>query len=88
MIVWEPTVNVLVVRAVWPLFKVPVPRTVEPSMNVIVPVAPEGAVAVKVTAWLTIEGFSDDVTATAGATLLTIWVRGTEVAGLLLVSPA
>jgi hypothetical protein len=42
-------VKLLVVRAAWPLFKVPVPRLVAPSKNVIVPVAPLGAVAVKVT---------------------------------------
>ena len=72
---------------VWPLFKVPVPRTADPSRNVIVPVAVAGAVAVKVTGWLTIEGLSEDVTATVGAVLLTIWVRGTEVAALLFVSP-
>jgi hypothetical protein len=78
---------VLVVKVATPLVKPPVPRTVAPSRNVIVPVAPVGAVAVKVTAWLTIEGLRDDVTATVGAILLTIWVRGTEVAGLLFVSP-
>jgi hypothetical protein len=49
VIVWEPTVKVLVVMAVWPLFKAPVPSTVAPSRNVIVPVAPVGAIAVKVT---------------------------------------
>jgi len=77
---------VLVVRAVWPLFKVPVPRTVEPSRNVIVPVALAGAVAVKVTGWLMIEGFSEDVTATVGADF-TVTETGGEVAGLLLASP-
>ena len=46
---WEPTINVLVVRVVRPPFKVPVPRTVVPSKNVMVPEAPAGAVAVKVT---------------------------------------
>ena len=39
----------LVVRAAWPPAKVPVPRIVDPSKKVIVPVAPVGAVAVKVT---------------------------------------
>lgn len=47
--VWEPMIKVLVVRVAWPLFKVPVPKAVDPSKNVIVPVAPAGAVAVKVT---------------------------------------
>jgi hypothetical protein len=80
-------VKVLVVRVVWPLFKVPVPRMVDPSRNVIVPVAPAGAVAVKVTGWLTVEGLTDDVTATVGAILTTVTETGGETAGLLLVSP-
>ena len=65
----------------------PVPRTVAPSRKVIVPVAPVGAVAVKVTDWLTIEGLSDDVTATVGAVFTTVMETGGEVAGLLLASP-
>lgn len=77
----------LVVRVVWPLFSVPVPRVVVPSKNVIVPVAPAGAVAVKVTGWLMIEGLRDDVTATVGAVLTTVTETGGEVAGLLLASP-
>src|ERR1700748_1974281 len=80
-------INVLVVSVVWPLFKVPVPRTVAPSRNVIVPVAVAGAVAVKVTGWLTIEGLSEDVTATVGAVFTTVTETGGEVAGLLLASP-
>ena len=51
------------------------------------PVAPAGAVAVKVTDWLTIEGLSDDVTATVGAPLTTVTTTEGEVAGLLLASP-
>lgn len=77
----------LVVRAVWPLFNVPVPRTVAPSRKVIVPVAPAGAVAVKVTAWLMIEGLSEEVTATVGAVFTTVIETGGDVAGLLLESP-
>jgi len=88
VIVWEPTINVLVVRAVCPpAFNVPVPRIVGPSKNVIVPVAPAGAVAVKVTGWLMIEGLSDDVTLTVGAVFTTVTEAGGEVAGLLLLSP-
>jgi hypothetical protein len=85
--VWDPTIKVLVVRVVRPPLKVPVPRTVAPSKNVIVPVAPAGAVAVKVTDWLTIEGLRDDVTATVGAALTTVTTTGGEMAGLLLASP-
>jgi len=77
----------LVVKVVWPLFKVPVPRIVDPSRNVIVPVALVGAVAVKVTDWLTIEGLSEDVTATVGAVFTTVIETGGEVAGLLFASP-
>jgi len=84
---WDPTINVPVVRVATPLFKVPVPSTVAPSRNVIAPVAPVGAVAVKVTDWLTIEGLSDDVTATVGAPLTTVTTTGGEMAGLLLASP-
>jgi hypothetical protein len=69
------------------LVKVPVPRIVAPSRKVIVPVAPEGAIAVKVTAWLIIEGFREDVTATVGAVLTTVTETVGEVAGLLLLSP-
>jgi hypothetical protein len=69
------------------LFKVTVPRIAAPSKNVIVPVAPAGAVAVKVTDWLTIEGLRDDVTATVGAAFTTVTITGGEVAGLLLESP-
>jgi hypothetical protein len=87
VIVWEPTIKVLVVSAARPLFKVPVPRVVNPSKNVIVPVALEGAVAVKVTGWLMIDGLRDDVTLTVGAAFTTVTVTGGEVAGLLLESP-
>jgi hypothetical protein len=66
---------------------VPVPRIVEPSRNVIVPVAPPGAIAVKVTGWLMIEGLRDEVTVTVGAAFTTVTITGSEVAGLLLASP-
>jgi hypothetical protein len=84
---WEPTVNVLVVRAAWPLFKVLVPRIVAPSRNVIVPVALADAVAVNVTGWLMIDGLRDDVTATVGTGLDTVTTVAPEVAGLLFASP-
>src|SRR5258708_39252252 len=87
MMVCDPTIKVLVVRVVRPPLKVPVPRTVAPSRTVIVPVAPVGAVAVKVTDWLMIEGLSEDVTTTVGAPLTTVTTTGGEMAGLLLASP-
>src|SRR5271167_1503012 len=70
-----------------PFASVPVPRTVGPSRNVIVPVAPEGTVAVKVTACPTIEGLSEDTIVTAGVGFATVTVVGAEVAGLLFASP-
>jgi hypothetical protein len=85
--VCEPTINVLVVSAAWAFVNVPVPRIVAPSRNVIVPVAPEGAVAVNVTAWSTVEGLSDDVTVTVGAVFTTVTEAGGEIAGLLFASP-
>jgi hypothetical protein len=84
---WEPTINVLVVRIAWPLFKVPVPRIVAPSRNVIVPVTPAGTVAVKVTDWLTIEGLRDEAMAIVGVTFPTVTTVAPEVTGLLFVSP-
>jgi hypothetical protein len=66
---------------------VPVPRTLAPSKNVIVPVAAAGAVAVNVTGWLTIEGLRDDVTITAGVTFPTVTIVAPEVTGLLFASP-
>jgi hypothetical protein len=78
---------VLIARAVWPLFNVPVPRMVAPSRNVIVPVALADVVAVKVTDWLTVEGLRDDETVTVGVAFPTVTVTEGEVAGLLLASP-
>lgn len=69
------------------MFKVPAPRVVAPSRNVIVPVAPVGAIAVKVTDWLTIDGLREDVTVTVGAVFPTVTETGGEVAGLLFESP-
>jgi len=78
---------VLVVNVAWPPAKVPVPSTVAPSRNVIVPVAVAGAVAVNVTAWLTIEGLRDDVTDTVEAVFPTVTETGGEMAGLFAASP-
>src|SRR5947209_8614615 len=64
-----------------------VPRTVAPSVKVIVPVTPVGTDAVKVTAWLAADGLTDDVSVTVGVDLLTVTVVAGEVAGVLLVSP-
>jgi hypothetical protein len=69
------------------LFNVPVPRVVAPSRKVTVPVAPVGAVAVKVMDWLMTEGSREDVTTTVGAVFPTVTAIGGEIAGLLLASP-
>jgi len=87
VIVCAPTVKVLVVSVARPFVNVPVPRIVAPSRNVMEPVAPEEAAAVKVTACPTIEGLSDEITVTVGVGFATVTVVGAEVAGLLLVSP-
>jgi hypothetical protein len=81
-----PALSVEVVKDAVPLLIVPVPRAVAPSKKVIVPVTPAGTVAVKVTTWLTLDGFSDEVNETPGDALLTVCVV-LPVAGPLFVSP-
>jgi hypothetical protein len=65
-----------------------VPIGVEPLENVTVPVTPGGTVSVIVTGVLG-GGVEEETTGggMTGVALFTIWVRGTEVAGLLFVSP-
>jgi hypothetical protein len=65
-----------------------VPIGVEPLENVTVPVTPGGTVSVIVTGVLG-GGVEEETTGggMTGVALLTTWVRGAEVAGLLLVSP-
>ena len=69
-----------------PLLIAPVPSVVEPSRKVMVPVVFAGSVAVKVTDWLKLDGFTEDVSPTAGDALFTVCVVD-PVAGLLFVSP-
>lgn len=64
----------------------PAPRVDEPSRKVTVPVTPAWTVAVKVTDWLKVDGFSEDASETVVVVLLTIWVV-VPVAGPLFVSP-
>lgn len=80
--VWVPPVRVEVAKVATPLAMVPVPRVVEPSRNVTVPVAPVVTVAVNVTDWLMLDGFTDEVSVTVEAVLLTVWVSGAETTGL------
>jgi hypothetical protein len=79
-------VSVEVANVATPLLSAPVPRVVEPSRKVTVPVVLVGRVAVKITDWLKVEGLTDDVSTTAGDALLTVCVVD-PVAGLLFVSP-
>ena len=69
MIEWLPIASPDVVNVAIPEpFKVPVPRVVEPSRNVTVPVgtpdpgASEVIVAVKVTDWPKTDGLADEAT--------------------------
>jgi hypothetical protein len=76
-----------VVKLAVPPLIVPEPRVVEPSRKVIVPVAVLGKLAVKVTDWLMVEGFSEDVSKTVGVAFVTVWLV-VPVAELLFESPA
>src|SRR5579871_5214086 len=85
--VCAPNVIVGTVKLACPFTSVPVPKAAEPSRNVTVPVAPVVTVAVNVTAWSVVEGFSDDEIPTVGVPLLTVTVVEGEVAGLFVASP-
>ena len=84
--VWTPALSVEVVKVAVPPLIVPVPRLVEPSRKVTVPATPVVIEAVKVTDWLTVDGFLEDVRRMVGVSLLTVCVE-VPVAGPLLVSP-
>src|SRR6058998_3627851 len=68
LIEWEPTASVLVTNVAWPEpFRVPVPRVLEPSLKVTVPVGVPApglfavTVAVKVTGCPDTDGWSEEV---------------------------
>ena len=64
----EPNVRVEILKIALPLLIVAVPRVAAPSLNVTVPVAPEGVtVAVNVIAVPYAAGFTEDVNATPDA---------------------
>src|SRR5437868_1971508 len=75
-----------VVAVATPPASVDVPIVVAPLVKVTVPVTPFGTVAVKVTACPGVDGFAEEVKATTGVALLTVWVVD-PVAGLLFESP-
>jgi len=90
----EPTVSVLVTNVAWPeLSRVPVPRVLEPSLKVTVPVAVPApglfavTVAVKVTACPDTEGLAEELTNVVVPAFLTVWVSGLEVLPLKVASP-
>jgi hypothetical protein len=75
-----------VVTVAPPPVSVDVPNVVAPLVNVTVPVTPLGSVAVKVTDWPGVEGFTEEARVTTGVVLVTVWVVD-PVAGLLFESP-
>ena len=81
------------VYVAWPPFRELLCSVVVPSLKVTVPVGVPVpgelavTVAVKVTDWRCIEGFSDDVTALVVPALLTTWLRDGDVLPLKLVLP-
>jgi hypothetical protein len=84
--VWTPAFSVEVVKVAVPPVIVPVPRLVEPSRKLTVPVTPVVIDAVKVTDWFTVDGFWEDVSRMVGVSLLTVCVV-VPVPGPLFVSP-
>src|SRR5207247_3355325 len=81
VIEWEPTASVLVTNVPWPEpSRVPVPRTVEPSLKVTVPVGVPApglfavTVAVNVTACPDSDGLAEEVTTVAVLAFFTVWV--------------
>ena len=84
---WLPPVKAAVVNeAVVPVMLL-VPRMVEPSLNVIVPVAPLMTVAQNVTEVLKVEGLSELDTLVELLAWLTVWVSVDEVLPKKLESP-
>src|SRR5258705_3849723 len=75
-----------VVVAATPPVSVDVPNVVAPLVNVTVPVTPLGSVAVNVTDWPGVEGFTEETRVTTGVILATTWVS-VAVAELLFASP-
>src|SRR5271168_3535838 len=94
VIEWAPAVRAEVARVALPLASVPMPSEVAPSMNVtlpvIVPAVCEVTAAVNVTDAPNVEGFKEEVTAVAVATVaaaLTVCNTPEEVLGAKFASP-
>jgi nitric oxide synthase oxygenase domain/subunit len=80
VIEWGPPASAAVLNVAMPADRLPVPRTVAPSLNVTVPVA-VGAltVAMKITEAPKVDGLRLDVTAVVVAAGFTVWMMGAEV---------
>src|SRR5438876_559916 len=83
VIEWEPTASVLVTNVPWPEpSRVPVPRMVEPSLKVTVPVGVPApglfavTVAVNVTACPDSAGLAEELTSVVVPAFVTVWVVG------------
>lgn len=90
MIECDPAVKVEVENVAWPALNVPEPIPAAPSKNVTLPVgAPEAleTVAVKVTVWPAVAGFSDEVTDVLDVNPITVCVRAVEVLASKVASP-
>src|SRR5215469_10963313 len=85
---WLPAASPAVVNAADPPLSAAAPRTVEPSRNCTVPVAPEGdTVAVNVTDWPETDGFRDETMATVAASFDTVTFTAEDVLAASLASP-
>jgi hypothetical protein len=87
-------VNVEVENVAWPALSVPVPMLVAPSRNATVPVIVPAevlvTVAVNVTVWPAVEGFTEEartVVVAGLAGLFTVCVKAIEVLGANVASP-
>src|SRR5436309_10147064 len=94
LIEWEPTASVLVTNVAWPEpSRVPVPRVLEPSLKVTVPVGVPAAglfavtVAVKVTGCPDTDGLIEELTDVAVLAFFTVWVSALEVLPVKVASP-
>ena len=92
VMLFVPVLNAAVVNVATPLaFTAELPSVEVPSINFTVPVGMipvnELTVAVKVTDALSVEGFSDEVSAVVVFPACTVWFRTPEVPGLKFPSP-
>jgi hypothetical protein len=81
-----PAGNVEEVTVAAPFVTVDVPRTVVPFVKVTFPVTLVGSFAVKVTDWLKVDGFTEEVRVSAGEAFDTVCVT-VPVAELFVASP-